>query len=179
MSQSGQPGTDGSSADDRPILGSFQDVASEAGNWRTGFSSYVSLMRRLVPQEDHPTDEWLQKGVSLLSLEQDQGVTTKDRQGAEGSGGEGSGGVAQASSGSQAAMPVPSGVVTSGVAGFKSNPKRAASSQRVKDRLFRVQSFHNKAVQIHAGDLFDIQVSAQDLTKIVEGVAPYLTATVC
>jgi len=178
MSQSGQPGTDGSSADDRPILGSFQDVASEAGNWRTGFSSYVSRMRRLCPEERHPEEEWLQKGVSLLSLEQDQGVTTQDRQGAEGSGGEGSGGVAQASSGSQAAMPVPSGVVTSGVAGFKSNPKRAASSQRVKDRHFRVQSFHNKAVQIHAGDLFDIQVSAQDLTKIVEGVAPYLTATV-
>ena len=100
MSQSGQPGTDGSSADDRPILGSFQDVASEAGNWRTGFSSYVSRMRRLCPEERHPEEEWLQKGVSLLSLEQDQGVTTKDRQGAEGSGGEGSGGVAQASSGS-------------------------------------------------------------------------------
>ena len=179
MSQSGQPGNDGFPADDLPILGSFQDGVSEAGSWRTGFSSYVSLMRRLVPQEVHPTEEWLQKGVSLLSLEHDQGVTTQDRQGAEGSGGEGSGGVAQASSGSQAAMPVPLDVVTSGVAGFKSNPKRAASSQRVKDRHFRVQSFHNKAVQIHAGDLFDIQVSAQDLTKIVEGVAPYLTSTVC
>ena len=100
MSQSGQPGNDGFPADDRPILGSFQDGVSEAGSWRTGFSSYVSLMRTLVPHEVHPTDEWLQKGVSLLSLEHDQGVTTQDRQGAEGSGGEGSGGVAQASSGS-------------------------------------------------------------------------------
>ena len=178
MSQSG-PGNDGFPADDLPILGSFQDGASEAGSWRTGFSSYVSLMRRLVPEEDHPTDEWLQKGVSLLSLEQDQGVTTQDKQGAAGSGGEGSGGTAQASSGSQATMPVHLDVATSGVAGFKSNPKRAASSQRVKDRHFRVQSFANKAVQIHAGDLFDIQMSTQELAKLVEGVAPYLASTVC
>ena len=177
MSQSGQPGSDGSSAKERPIVGAFQDVASEAGNWCTGFSSYVNRMRRLCPDEPHPDEEWIQKGVSLLSLEQAQGVTTKDKQGAVSSGGEGSGDVAQAPSGSQPAMPLHSGVVASGVAGFK-NLKRAASSQRVKDRHFRVQSFHNKAVQIHAGDLFDIQVSAQDLTKIVEGVAPYLTATV-
>ena len=66
-----------------------------------------------------------------------------------------------------------------GVAGLRIRSKHAASSQRVKDRHFRVQSFANKAAQVHAADLFDIQMSTQDLAKIVEGVAPYLALNVC
>ena len=135
MSQSGS-GTGSFQKDDLPILGTFQDGASEAGSWCTGFASYVGKMRRLCPEEDHPTEEWLQKGVSLLSLDQGQEVTTQDQQGAAGFGGEGSGGTAQASSGSQTTMPVHLDVATSGVAGLRSNSKRAASSQRVKKTAF-------------------------------------------
>merc|ERR1712215_339473 len=63
------------------------------------------------------------------------------------------------------------------VLGLSSRP--AHSTQRHKDRLFRVQSFSNKAAQFHAADLFDVQTSTLDLAKTVEGLAPYLTLNVC
>ena len=178
MSQSGS-GPGSFQKDDLPILGTFQDGKSEAGGWRTGFASYVSRMRKLCPEEDHPDEEWLNKGMALISLDQGQEVTTQGQQGAVGFGGQVSGGTAQASPGSLPTMPAHLDAAAFGVAGLRSNSKRAASSQRVKDRHFRVQSFANKAVQIHAGDLFDIQMSTQELAKIVEGVAPYLASTVC
>ena len=178
MSQSGS-GTGSSLSKDRPILGAFQDRKSESESWRTGFAHYVSRMRELCPEESHPDEEWLNKGMALISLDQGQEVTTQDQQGAVGSGGQVSGGTAQASPGSLPTMPAHLDAAASGVAGLRIRSKHAASSQRVKDRHFRVQSFANRAVQIHAGDLFDIQMSTQELAKIVEGVAPYLALTVC
>ena len=178
MSQSGS-GTGSSLSKDRPILGAFQDRKSESESWRTGFSNYVSRMRELCPEESHPDEEWLNKGFALILLDQGQEVTTQDQQGAVGSGGQVSGGTAQASPGSLPTMPAHLDAAASGVAGLRIRSKHAASSQRVKDRHFRVQSFANRAVQIHAGDLFDIQMSTQELAKIVEGVAPYLALTVC
>ena len=167
MSQSGS-GTGSSQSKDRPILGTFQDGKSESESWRTGFAHYVSRMRELCPEEDHPDEEWLNKGMALILLDQGQEVTTQDQQGAVGSGGQVSGGTAQASPGSLPTMQAHLDAAASGVAGLRIRSKHAASSQRVKDRHFRVQSFANRAVQIHAGDLFDIQMSTQELAKIVE-----------
>ena len=68
---------------------------------------------------------------------------------------------------------------TSGVAGLGIRSRLAPSSQRIKDRLFWVQSFGNRYAQVHAADLFDIQTSTLELAEIVKGVAPYLTLNVC
>ena len=86
------------------ILGTFQDGKSESGSWHTGFANYVSRMRELCPEESHPDEEWLRKGMALISLDQGQEVTTQGQQGAVGFGGQISGGTAQASPGSLPTM---------------------------------------------------------------------------
>ena len=70
-------------------------------------------------------------------------------------------------------------VTTSGVANLGLSSRSAHLNQRTKDRLFRVQSFSNKAAQFHAADLFDVQSYTLDLAKTVEGLAPYLMLNVC
>merc|ERR1711895_386472 len=70
-------------------------------------------------------------------------------------------------------------VTTSGVANLGLSSRMAHHNQWTKDRLFRVQSFSNKAAQFHAVDLFDVQTYTLDLAKTVEGLAPYLTLNVC
>ena len=179
MSQSGSGTGSSLDKDDRPILGAFQDRKSEFGSWRTGFSNYVSRMRELCPEESHPDEEWLNKGFAMISLDQGQEVATQDLQGAVGSGGQVPEGTAQAPPGSLPTMQKHLDAAATGVAGLRIRSKHAASSQRVKDRHFRVQHFANKAAQVHAADLFDIQMSTQDLAKIVKGVAPYLALNVC
>ena len=132
MSQSGS-GPGSFQKDDLPILGTFQDGKSEAGGWRTGFASYVSRMRKLCPEEDHPDEEWLNKGMALISLDQGQEVTTQGQQGAVGFGGQVSGGTAQASPGSLPTMPAHLDAAAFRVAGLRTSSKRKASSQRIKE----------------------------------------------
>merc|ERR1711873_215400 len=153
---------------------------SEFEGWITGLSDYVTTMRKLYPGEDHPGADWLAKGFAMISLGQGREVATNSLQGVSGIGGQVSAvGEASASPRSLSAMQRNLDVTTSGVASLGLSSRPAHSSQRVKDRLFRVQSFSNKAAQLHAVDLFNAQTSILDLAKTVEGLAPYLTLTVC
>ena len=179
MSQSGSRTGSSLNKDDRPILSTFQDRSLEFGSWRTGLSDYVGQMRKLCPGADHPDEGWLNKGFAMISLDQGKEVTTQDLQGAVGIGGQVPEGRAQAPPRSLPAMQRNLDVATSGVASLGLSSRLAPSSQRVKDRLFRVQSFSNRNAQFHAADLFDIQTSTLELAKIVEGLAPYLTLNVC
>ena len=76
MSQSGSGTGSSLNKDDRPILSAFQDRTSEFGSWRTGLSDYVSQMRELCPDRDHPDEGWLNKGFAMISLDQGQEVAT-------------------------------------------------------------------------------------------------------
>ena len=179
MSQSGPKTGSSLSEDERPILSTFQDRRSEFGNWRTGLCDYVSQMRELCPGVDHPDEGWLAKGFAMISLDQGKEVATENLQGVSGIGGQVPEGGASASPRSLPAMQRNLDVATTGVASLGLSSRLAPSSQRVKDHLFRVQSFSNKAAKFHAADLFDVQTSVLDSAKTVEGLAPYLTLTVC
>ena len=179
MSQSGlRPGSS-LDEDERPILSSFRDSQTESEDWITGLSDYVTTMRELYPGKDHPGAEWLSKGFAMISLGQGREVATNSLQGVSGIGGQVSVGSASADPRSLSAMQRNLDVTTLGVASLGLSSRQAHSSQQHKDRLFRVQSFSNKAAQFHAADLFDVQTSTLDLAKTVEGLAPYLTLTVC
>ena len=168
------------SNDERPILSAFWDSRLEFETWVTGLNDYVNTMRELYPGEDHPGADWLAKGFAMISLGQGREVTTESLQGVSGIGGQVPAvGEASASPRSLSAMQRNLDVATSRVASLGLSSRPAHSSQRVKDRLFRVQSFSNKAAQFHAADLFDVQTSTLDLAKTVEGYAPYLTLTAC
>ena len=137
-------------------------------------------MRELYPGKDHPGAGWLAKGIAMISLGQGREVATESLQGVSGIGGQVPAvGEASASPRSLSAMPRNLDVATSGVAGLGLSSRLVTSSQRVKDRLFRGQSFSNKTAQFYTADLFDVQTSTLDLAKTVEGLAPYLTLTVC
>ena len=156
MSQSGPRTGSSPGEDDRPILSTFQDRSSEFGNWRTGLSDYVSQMRELCPGADHPDEGWLNKGFAMISLDQGKEVATQNLQGAVGIGGQVPGGRAQAPPKSLPAMQRNLDAATTGVASLGLSSRLVPSSQRVKDRLFRVQSFSNRYAQVHAANLFDI-----------------------
>ena len=180
MSQSGPRSGSSLDGDERPVLSAFRDSRSESKDWITGLRDYVATMRELYPGEDHPDEEWMSKGFAMISLDQGREVTTNSLQGASGIGGQVPAvGSASAPPRSLSAMQRNLDVATSGVASLGLSPRPAHSSQRVKDRLFRVESFSNKAAQFHAADLYDVQTSTLDLAKTVEGLAPYLTLTVC
>ena len=179
MSQSGPKSGSSLGDDERPILSSFRDSRTESEDWITGLSDYVTTMRELYPGENHPKEDWLSKGFAMISLGQGREVTTNSLQGVSGIGGQVSVGSASADPRSLSAMQRNLDVTTSGVASLGLSSRPAHSSQRHKDRLFRVQSFSNKAAQFHAADLFDVQTSTLDLAKTIEGLAPYLTLNVC
>ena len=179
MSQSGLRPSSSLDEDERPILSSFRDSRTESEDWITGLSDYVTTMRELYPGKNHPKEDWLSKGFAMILLGQGREVTTNSLQGVSGIGGQVSGGPATAAPRSLSAMQRNLDVTTSGVASLGLSSRPAHLTQRHKDRLFRVQSFSNKAAQFHAADLFDVQTSTLDLAKTVEGLAPYLTLTVC
>ena len=138
MSQSGSGTGSSLNKDDMPILSLFQNRKSEFGSWRTGLSEYVSQMRELCPGIDHPDEGWLNKGFAMISLDQGQEVATQDLQGAVGIGGQVPEGKAQAPPRSLPAMQRNLDAATTGVAGLGIRSRLAPSSQRVKDRHFRV-----------------------------------------
>ena len=70
-------------------------------------------------------------------------------------------------------------VTTAGVANLELSSKLAHQTQRLKDKMFRVHAFSNKAAQFHAADLFDIETCALDLSQSVKGLTPYLAFQVC
>ena len=136
-------------------------------------------MREHYPGKNHPDEAWLSKGFAMISLDQERTVTTNSLQGASGVSGQVSGGPASAAPRSLAAMQQNLDVTTSGVANLGLSSRMAYHNQWTKDRLFRVQSFSNKAAQFHAADLFDVQSYTLDLAKTVKGLAPYLALNVC
>ena len=168
MSQSGPRSGSSLDGDERPVLSAFRDSRSESKDWITGLRDYVATMRELYPGEKHPDEEWMSKGFAMISLDQGREVTTNSLQGVCGIGGQVPAvGSASASPRSLSAMQRNLDDATSGVASLGLSPRPAHSSQRVKDRLFRVESFSNKAAQFHSRDLYDIQMSSLDLAKTV------------
>ena len=115
----------------------------------------------------------------MISLDRERTVTTNSLQGTSGVGGQVSGGPASAAPRSLAAMQRNLDVTTSGVANLGLSSRSAHLNQRTKDRLFRVQSFSNKAAQFHAADLFDVQTYTLDLAETTKGLASYLVLNVC
>ena len=136
MSQSGlRPGS--SSEDDgRPILRTLQDGQTDSMDWITGLCDYVNSMKERCPGENHPDEEWLSKGFTMISLDRERTVTTAPKQGTSGVGGQVSGGPASAASRPLVAMQRNLDVTTSGVANLGLGSKTAHQSQRNKDRLF-------------------------------------------
>ena len=179
MSQSGHRPGSSKGDDERPILSSFWDSQTDSEDRITGLCDYVTTMREHYPGENHPDEAWLSKGFAMISLDRERTVTTNSQQGTSGVGGQVSGGPASAAPRSLAAMQRNLDVTTSGVANLGLSSRTAHHNQRTKDRLFRVQSFSNKAAQFHAADLFDVQSYTLDLAETVKGLAPYLMLNIC
>ena len=71
MSQSGF-GSGNSLADDwRPIINGRMDKRG----WITGHQDNVNSMKERHPDDNHPTEEWLAYGFSMISLDQGRTVT--------------------------------------------------------------------------------------------------------
>ena len=56
-------GPGGPSADDRPVLTGHADQEA----WITGLVDYVNSMKRICPDVNHPPNDWLLHGFSMLS----------------------------------------------------------------------------------------------------------------
>ena len=172
MSQSSF-GTGGpSEEDERPIIGHF-----DSKDFVCGLRDYVTSMKDCYPDDpEHPSEDWLSQGIEMILLEQGRTVTSAPKQGTFSVGGQKAGGPA---SSQQSPMQRKLAAMTTGVANLWLGSKMAHQTQRTKDKTFRVHAFSNKAAQFHAEDLFDLERCALELAKLVKGLTPYLTSTIC
>ena len=100
----------------------------------------------------------------MISLDQGRTVASAPKQGTCSVGGQKSGEPASAASSQQSTMQRNLEVTTSGVANLELSSRSVHQSQWLKDKMFRLQAFSNKATQFHAADFFDLESCTLDLS---------------
>ena len=156
------------SAEDRPVITGHTDKEA----WITGLIDYVNSMKEICPDAIHPPDDWLSKGISVISLDQGQLAAALSMH---------QGDISTVQSVMRAEVTQPLEDMqktldehTQRHTANELNARQVHLSQREKDRWFCVAAFSNKTAQYHAGDLFDIKTCVMDLAEHAKCLAPNL-----
>ena len=124
--------------DELPVMGH-----PDSEDYVRAIREYVTSMKELIPNHpSHPTDDWLNRGFAMISLDGNQEAASTPKQGTPIAGGMKAGG-SPPSRKSTTRRNV--AAATTGVANLRLKSKTAHLNQQLKDRPFRVHAVSNKA----------------------------------